>query len=272
MNADAGVAHRSTTGAIAENGRVEADRRRFRIGRRNRRPLSRFLAARRAHQWSSQRGELPVQESIRIVLCRGRTSHEQILQGLRQPALLLISRRPLPSGQQRARRNHRLAWPATIGLGVKMPDARMALCVGVGIAGEQVRRDLACKVPLAAGTLERQVDGREVARVVAVARADQERDEIARLDGQVVHRARDHLGCTACDAGGERLPHRTAPQLQRPCDAIAALGVRVLHTALDAQHRRHRALPADSHAQGRRRMHGHAVGLHVAGNSHVPPG
>ena len=65
--------------------------------------------------------------------------------------------------------------------------------------------------------------------MIAVARADQERDQVAGLDGDILDRADRHLVRALRDAGGKPLPHRPAPQLERPGDAVAALGMRVLH-------------------------------------------
>ncbi|TXT33706.1 MAG: hypothetical protein FD138_1816 [Planctomycetota bacterium] len=70
-----------------------------------------------------------------------------------------------------------------------MPDVRIAEAVGVRIAREDVWRDVAGEIPLAIVGRQGQINRREVARVIAVARADDQRNQIARLHRDILERA-----------------------------------------------------------------------------------
>ena len=77
----------------------------------------------------------------------GGPDFEQRFKLLRQPLPLVRGRRRLPPGQQRAGRDHSLAGPSLVGLGVEMPDAGVAVRIGVRIAREHVGRNLPREVP-----------------------------------------------------------------------------------------------------------------------------
>ena len=116
---------------------------------------------------------------------------------------------------------------------------------------------------------ERKLDRGQVATVIAVPSTNQQRDQIARLDGQVFNGFHLDLGISLGCAGGQTPSDRAAPQFQRPSDAIAALGVCMGHLRFDVHRRRDRTSPADRGPQRLRRMDGHAVRLHVARDPHV---
>ena len=111
--------------------------------------------------------------------------------------------------------------------------------VGVRIACEDIGRNLARQVPLATTAGQREVDGRQVARVIAVARADQERNQVAGLDGYVLHAGRlsPHLRPAQCRRRVAAAPPLAAARATRSrrCrirDGHAAPGPRLEITAL----------------------------------------
>ena len=56
----------------------------------------------------------------------------------------------------------------------EMPCFRVAVAVRVGIAGEYVRREVAGKTPLMSAVVERQIDGGEIASMVAIPRVNRQ--------------------------------------------------------------------------------------------------
>ena len=86
---------------------------------------------------------------------------------------------PTASGQQRTGRDDSLSGASLVGLGVEIPDRGVAVLIGVRIAREHVGRNVPRKVPEPAAAGEGKVHGRQVARVVAVAWADHDRNQVA---------------------------------------------------------------------------------------------
>ena len=137
------------------------------------------------------------------------------------------------------------------------------------VASEDVRRNILREIPGARAVTEIEIHRRHVAGMIPVARAHHHGHHIARLHGEIFERTKLHFLRSLRYASGEPLPRTAAAQFHRPSHAIAALGMRVLHHALDAQRRRDRTAPTDDDAPIRRGMHGDAVRLHVAGNAHM---
>ena len=67
-----------------------------------------------------------------------------------------------PAGEQRAGRNDPLRG-GQVGLAGKMPNFRIAVRVGMGIPGQDVGGNVLCQIPRAVATLDRQINGCEVA-------------------------------------------------------------------------------------------------------------
>ena len=219
---------------------------------------------------AAEGGELPVQHRVRRVLRQaGDACLQELLHFVGEATLLGRVGGRAPLGQHRAGGNHRVRAAAAVRLAVEMPDARVAQEVRVRVAGEDVRRDVAGKVPLlAVAGLDVQVHRCHVARVVAVARADDDGEQVARLHGEVLQRPDFYFLRTLRVASREALACVAAPEFHGPRDAVAALGVRVLHNHLDAHGGADRAAPTGRHAPLRRRVHRDAVRLHVAGDAH----
>ena len=153
---------------------------------------------------------------------------------------------------------------------VEVPDVAMAEGVRVGIAGEDVSGDVPATAtsgrPSPPLSTDRQVDRGEVATVVA-AGADQQGDEVPCPDRDLVDGI-DLRRLAAVDAAAGQLPALAAPaQLQRPGEAVAALGMGMGDPRLDPRQAGHRAPPADGHVPGRRGMDGHAPRLHDPGDA-----
>ena len=170
-----------------------------------------------------------------------------------------------PPVEERSARDHGQRRLVGIGLADEVPHARMAERIGVWIAGEEVGNDVVGQVPgacLPPRLPDREIDGGQVAGVVASPRADRKENDIPRLDDNVGKRADgDHAVALALPRG-EAHDRAAAPHLHHPGDAVAAGGVGMLHGGVDRHRGRHRALPGENGAERRRGMDGEAVGLH----------
>ena len=115
----------------------------------------------------------------------------------------------LPAGQQRAGGDDRVGRPGAVRwFGVKVPDIFISEAIGVGIAGQQVVGYVGGQTPCAtgaAGFLQGESQICEVARVVAVAGADDQRDQIARTNGEVLDGGHDDRAAALGRAGGQLL-------------------------------------------------------------------
>ena len=106
--------------------------------------------------------------------------------------------------------------------------------------------------------------------MVVSAGADHQRDQVARLDPEVVDRI--DLGGFAEVDFASREPSTFAPtaQLQRPGDAIAAVGVGVDYLGLDSRSPTHGTAPADGHMLSWRRVNGDAMRLYAFRGCELP--
>ena len=103
-----------------------------------------------------------------------------------EPGLLGGLARFEPSRQHRAGRDDGPTRAVVGRLGVEVPYVRLAEVIGVRVAGQDVAGDVRSQMPpigLVPGHGDIQVDLGQVAAVVAVARADPERDQVAGLHG-----------------------------------------------------------------------------------------
>ena len=201
-----------------------------------------------------------------------RAALEQVLHGVRQ--LLLFGRRfgRLPAGEQRSRRNHRAGLAAFHRFAVEVPDARVAEAIRVRIAGQHVARHVPGEVPLArlgSGRLEVEFQVGQIARMVAVARPHQQRDQVARLHGQGTHLRITPIRppCAIPSASRCRVaPRRSSSRHSTPLphSGWACVTLPEISTAAGD-----RASPTDGCEQRRRRMHADRVRLHVAWNADV---
>ena len=127
------------------------------------------------------------------------------------------------------------------GFSIKVPDVGILVVVGVRIAGEDVGRDVAGEVPHATVVLsfgKDEFEIGEVAGVVAVARADDEGNQVAGMDGDRRNRAEFHGFSALGDAGREALAGGSTSQFDGPRDAVAAFGMGVGDGPFDLQGRR----------------------------------
>ncbi len=115
-----------------------------------------------------------------------------------------------------------------------------------------------------------QVNLGGVAAVVAVARADDQRDQVAGLHDQIVDGGDRCLLAVAEGAGREPSAQPPAAQLDRPGHAVAAAAMRVGDNGRDPHPAGDRAPPADGHRPARRGMHHDAVRLDQARDIHGP--
>ena len=86
-----------------------------------------------------------------------------------------------------------------------------------------------------ADAVSREIDRGQVAGVVAVARTDQERNEVAGLDRETFDRPDVDRLAALRHARGKPPPRRPAPEFERPGHAVAALRMSVRHRAVDAE-------------------------------------
>jgi hypothetical protein len=193
---------------------------------------------------------------------------EQVLQFDGKFLFLLGLRARLPAREQGTRRQDRLR-AALVRLAVEMPHAGVAEAVRVRVAGENVRRHILGEIPGVRAIRELEVHRGEVAGMIAVARADRHGDHVARLHGESFEWAELYFLRSLRRAGGEPLSRAAAVQFHRPRHPVAALGMRVLHHALDAHGRGERTAPADEHATLGRGMDRDAVGFDVARHAHM---
>ena len=220
-------------------------------------------------QGAGERRELAVERGVRGIT-HGRRGGQELLHGLGQ-RWFLARLRGLPAREQRTGRNHRAARRAVFRLGVKIPNAVAPGLVRVRISREDAAGNIARQRPFlrrVAGLGELQLEVRQVARVIAVARPDHQRHQIAGLHGDVFERSGDALFVALREAAREALARAAAAQFERPRHAIAATRMRVRHRRFDAQRRRHRTAPADGGRELLRGMHDHAVRLEIARNPH----
>jgi hypothetical protein len=148
-----------------------------------------------------------------------------------------------------------------------MPHIAVAEVISMRVAGVHVGRDVAGEVPFLARAGEREIDGGEIARVIAVAGPEQHGDQIAGLQREIFDGTGFRFLVALRDAGREALAHRSAAQFQRPRDAVAARDMHVLHDRFDPEGPRNRAAPACGDLKLGRRMHREAVRPHGAGNA-----
>ena len=170
-----------------------------------------------------------------------------------------------PPVEERSARNHRQRRLIGIGLAHEVPHVGIAEGVGVGIAGKEIGDDIVGEIPglsLPRRLADREVDGGQIAGVVASPGADREEDDIPRLHRDLRKRPDRDDAVPLGFAGGKTHHRAPAPHLHHPCDAIATGGVGMLHRAVDRHRGRHRALPSEDGAERRRRMNGEAFGLH----------
>ena len=149
-----------------------------------------------------------------------------------------------------------------------MPHRFVAVTVGVRIAGQDVRRNILREIPLGFAIVQGQIHRRVIAGVVAIARIDDQRNDIASHHVHVLKRShRDHCRALAF-TGGEHLSRLAAPQFQRIGDAVATHRVPVLNFAAYSQRAGDRTAPRDDRCELRRGMCGNAVRRHRARNFH----
>ena len=210
-----------------------------------------------------------MQLSVRRVLRqRSGSPLQQLLYLIGQLGFFVRRRRRLPAREQRPRRDD-VSRRAARWLGVEVPNVSIAMRVLVRIPGKDVGGQIARHVPLARAVVQLQVDRRQIARVIAIARIDDERHGISRLHRDLLQRPDWIYLCAVSDPRRQPLPRVAAPQFERPRDAVAALGMSMLHAPADAERCRRRTPPANRDRQLRSRMDGDAVRLHVARNAHV---
>ena len=114
----------------------------------------------------------------------GESALEQSLQLSGEARPLGRIRRFAPHREQRAGGNFLRALCRSR-LTEKVPHVLVAVTVGMGIARENVRRDVLREAPLLLAIMEHKFDGGEVGIVIAVARTDHDRDHIAWLHANV---------------------------------------------------------------------------------------
>lgn len=123
----------------------------------------------------------------------------------------------------------------------------------MGVGGEDLSGDIAGEIPgrgVFSESGEREIDGGKIAAVVAVACADDHRDEVAGLDGEVFDGADFDFGGSVSDTGGEFLAGGTATKFEGPDDAVAAFGMGVLDDSVDAHGGSDGAAPGGGDAEG----------------------
>ena len=111
----------------------------------------------------------------------------------------------------------------------------MTVPVRVRIAGENVGRDVASQVPLTRAVVQREVDRGQIARMIAIARADHDRHDIAGLHRDLFQWSDGNRLWPLAGAGGKALPRIAATQFERPSHTIAAFRMRVLDGRADAK-------------------------------------
>ena len=210
---------------------------------------------------------LASQDRIGSILAQaGRLGGEQHLEICSQSALLCHRCGRTPAGQQGSLGNGSLDGAASgFGFTEEMPDPWMAHPVGMGIASQDGRRNVTRKAPSLLGIRsigQLEVHAGEIAGVVAIPRPHRQADHIAHTHGHRGQRPETHFLGTLRHTGGQRLARGSATEFHHPTHAVAALGVGVLHQALDLEGSRHRPPPSHNHATRRRRMHGDTVGPH----------
>ena len=115
-----------------------------------------------------------------------------------EPCLLGGLIRLEPARQHRAGRDDGPAQAVVGRLGVEVPHIRLAAAIGVRVAGQDVAGDIRGEMPSIGFVLRNydlQVDLGQVAAVVAVARADPERDQVAGLHRRGLRSARSTPSC-----------------------------------------------------------------------------
>ena len=142
----------------------------------------------------------------------------------------------------------------------------MAVAVGMGIGGEDVGRHVLGQIPFPVAGADREIDGGEVAALVAVAGPDDNTHQVAAAQFDRIEGADRRRLAGVARATREHLSGAAPPDLQRPERAVAAADVHALNPARDLHRSRDRAPPADDHPLVHLGMHGHAMGLHRAGN------
>ena len=85
---------------------------------------------------------------------------------------------------------------AIVRLSIKIPNAIISEMIGVRIAHQNIGRNISRKIPrslLLAAAAENQIDRRQVTGMISIARTDEHRDEISRVNGQIFERAGLHF-------------------------------------------------------------------------------
>ncbi len=103
----------------------------------------------------------------------------------------------------------------------------------VRIAFQDVRRDILREIPGRLAIAEREIDRGEVADVIAIARTDDERDDLTDFDTHVFKWSHRQNSRAFCHAAGEHLAGVAATHFERPGDAIAAFGMRIGNIAAE---------------------------------------
>ena len=162
---------------------------------------------------------------------------------------------------------------ALVGLGVELPDARVAETVRVRIARQHIARNLLGEIPSHRGGIigrrEGQIHRGQAAGMAAVARPDQEGNKVALAHGQIDDRPYFQIISAPGRSTRQTLPGRAAPQLQRPGNPRTAFGVGSGDATVDSQAGIDGTPPAHRRPQGRGGVQGHAMGLHVPRNADV---
>ena len=114
-----------------------------------------------------------------------------------------------------------------------------------------------------------EVDRGQVAGVVAVARTDQERHEIAGLHRELFQRSDGTVFGPWLVPVASRCRVIAATQFERPGHAVAAFRMCVLDGRADREASPARDCASRPRRRALERMHGDAVRFHVAGNADV---
>ena len=97
----------------------------------------------------------------------------------------------------------------------------------MGVPLQDIRGDIASKIPRLLAVGEREVNRRHIAGVVPVAGANDQRHDLPRLDADIFEGTQRNLLGSLRDTRGEAFDRRPATHLQRPGHAVATLGMRV---------------------------------------------
>ena len=243
LHAEARRVDRRAAGLLAEERRVEArSPGRFASAAVRRRPVRRPVRRGTAlDERSAQRRELAIQHGVRAVFGRGRAGRQQS-SGSRRPAAVSRSAVAgrLPARQQRTGRDHRVAGRRPCR--ARCRSARRRGCR----SGRRADCRRGCRARRRApGSTSRPPPVRASGRRRSGRRRGCRRAGRSRArPGRPAERPGPSTGPTFTTFAPCAMPaasfcrDRPAPQFERPGDAVAALGMRVLHRALDRSTRR----------------------------------